>query len=197
MHTRTLFLFSIVHPAEDLGELASAAAQARASAIDQRRWDQALDEVWRDVEQAAAALPIATTGWRVYQDGLPVCEHEGAIVADLAAGGSRNHRLVQQLMARGAVLMGTESAELLVEEYQLQKQLLAQSADGLSRTESERLAAAILKRRDRFIANRIDVTLKPGESGILFLGLVHNLEPHLPSDIRVVHPAGRVQPAGS
>jgi hypothetical protein len=101
-------------------------------------------------------------------------------------------------MARGAVLMSTESTEPPRRGVSAAKNSCwRKSDDGLSRTESERLAATILKRRDRFIANRIDVTLKPGESGILFLGLVHNLEPHLPSDIRVVHPAGRVQPAGS
>ncbi len=194
-HRRTLILFPIVHTPEDLGGLADAAAQARPTAMDRQRWHQVLDEVWRGIERAAAALPVAAQGWRVYQDGLPVCEHEQAIVADLAAGGSRNHRLVQRLVERGARLMGTESAELLVEEYQLQKQLLEQDGDG-NGEETRRLAAEILVRRDRFIAERIDQTLAPGETGILFLGLVHDLERHLPPDIEVQQPAGRPDHGG-
>ncbi|MCG6939861.1 MAG: hypothetical protein LJE69_01245 [Thiohalocapsa sp.] len=197
-HTRRLILFPIVHTPEDLGGLASAVAQARPTAMDRQRHNQALAEVWGRIEQAAAALPVMTTGWRVYQDGLPVCGQEAAIVDDLAASGSRNHRLVKRLVNRGAALMGTESAELLVEEYQLQKQLLEQvgeDASGIAE-ETRRLAAEILLRRDHFIAQRIDQTLAPGETGILFLGLVHDLESHLAADIQVEYPAGRAQRTG-
>ena len=56
---------------------------------------------------------------RVYQDGLAVCGHEQKIVSELAGAGNRNHALLLKLQAQGATLMGTESPELLVEEYQL------------------------------------------------------------------------------
>jgi hypothetical protein len=55
----------------------------------------------------------------IHLEGLPVCGHESEIVADLARAGSRNHRLLLRLREFGAIIMGTESAELLVEEYQL------------------------------------------------------------------------------
>jgi len=126
---RRLVLFPVVHTLKDLGGLAEAVAQARPSHVEKQRFAQAVGGFWDRTERAVDALPVSKLGWRVYQDGLPVCEHEQAIVADLAAGGSRNHRLVRRLMDRGAVLMGTESAELLVEEYQLQKELLEQGAD--------------------------------------------------------------------
>jgi hypothetical protein len=197
-HARKLILFPIVHTAEDLGGLAPAVQQARPTAMARQRYAQAVAEVWTQIEQAAQALPVAASGWRVYQDGLPVCAHEQAIVDDLAAGGSRNHRLVKRLVARGATLMGTESAELLVEEYQLQKQLLEDGDEALpaEAEETRRLAAEILVRRDRFIAERIDTTLAPGETGVLFLGLVHDLAAHLPEDIEVVHPVGQAQRSG-
>ena len=190
---RTLVLFPVVHTLKDLGGLAAAVAQARPSPGEQQRFAQAVAAVWNRIEQAADGLPVSAAGWRVYQDGLPICEHEQAIVRDLATGGSRNHRLVQRLVARGATLMGTESAELLVEEYQLQKELLEQGAD-MPAAEAEanrRLAAELLLRRDQFIAARIDDTLAPGETGVLFLGLVHDLEPLLPADIAVVYPIGK------
>jgi hypothetical protein len=195
---RRLVLFPVVHTLKDLGGLAEAVAQARPSHVEKQRFAQAVGGFWDRTERAVDALPVSKLGWRVYQDGLPVCEHEQAIVADLAAGGSRNHRLVRRLMDRGAVLMGTESAELLVEEYQLQKELLEQGADmaPAEAQQNRRLAAAILVRRDRFIAERINATLASGETGVLFLGLVHEVEPHLAADIEVTYPIGKATRSG-
>jgi hypothetical protein len=188
-HARTLIHFPIIHAAEDLGGLADAAQQVRSTLTARQRHQQAVARFWSRIEQAADALPVQPTGWRLYQDGLPVCGHEQAIVDDLAAGGSRNHRLLKRLVDRGADLMGTESAELLVEEYQLQKQMLE---DGEHNEDTPRIAAELLIRRDRFIAERIDATLRSGETGILFLGLMHALEAQLPSGIEVVHPLGKL-----
>jgi hypothetical protein len=195
---RRLVLFPVVHTLKDLGGLAEAVAQARPTRVEKQRFAQAVGGFWDRTERAVDALPVAKLGWRVYQDGLPVCEHEQAIVADLAAGGSRNHRLVRRLMDRGAVLMGTESAELLVEEYQLQKELLEQGVDmaPAEAEENRRLAAEILVRRDRFIAERINATLASGETGVLFLGLVHEVEPHLAADIEVTYPIGKATRTG-
>jgi len=47
---------------------------------------------------------------------------------------------------------------------------------------------ALLAQRDRYIANRIDSTLVAGESGILFLGMLHSLSTLLAKDIRLVFP---------
>ena len=54
------------------------------------------------------------------------------IVKELAKAGSRNHRLLLRLQERGAILMGTESADLLVREYKLVKEIVAagDSAEG-------------------------------------------------------------------
>jgi hypothetical protein len=38
---------------------------------------------------------------------------------------------------------------------------------------------------DRFIAGRVDETLKAGEVGLIFLGLLHRLERFLPPDIEM------------
>jgi hypothetical protein len=54
--------------------------------------------------------------------------------------------------------MGTESAELLVEEYQLAKQVLAEEMSGGSARQAARgktLQDSLLKRRDQFIGRRI------------------------------------------
>jgi pheromone shutdown protein TraB len=107
---------------------------------------------------------------------LPVCGRELALVEEMAAQGSPNHRLLVNLMKGGATLVGTESPDLLVEEYQV-----LQSPE--ERTEAK--AAALLEARDRFIAGRIAETLGDGEDGILFIGALHDVAKFLPRRVRV------------
>lgn len=85
--------------------------------------------------------------------------------------------------------MGTESPELLLEEYELMKQMLQPQKD--RPPPSQTLARSLLDRRDTFIARRIDETLVAGEAGLLFLGLMHDIEGKLASDITLVHPIGK------
>ena len=47
------------------------------------------------------------------------------------------------------------------------------------------VAATLLDQRDRFIAGRIDATLRPGETGMLFLGAHHRVVRMLPATIAV------------
>ena len=44
----------------------------------------------------------------------------------------------------------------------------------------------LLRKRDNYIAKRIDETLTQGEVGILFLGAYHNIIPKLAKDIRLI-----------
>ena len=92
--------------------------------------------------------------------------------------------------------MGTESPDLLLEEYQLVQQVL--SAQGLGEVErvqarQESLSQYLLERRDRYIAERMNETLGEGETGILFLGMLHALQKHLAKDIQVHYPILRPQ----
>jgi len=43
----------------------------------------------------------------------------------------------------------------------------------------------LLNKRDAFIADRIDKTLKPDEKAILFIGAFHNIKKRLPKSIQV------------
>ncbi len=49
----------------------------------------------------------------------------------------------------------------------------------------------LLQRRDQFIGQRINDTLKSGETGILFLGMLHSLERYLKQDVKVIYPLQR------
>ncbi len=184
---RILIYFPVIHTTEDLGRLVPSSVQARASDAAQQH-EQTVSQVWDQVEQALSALPVGSSGWRIYQDGLPVSEHEAAIVEELAAAGSRNHQLLKKLVERGAELMGTESASLLVEEYQLQKDLLDVDVPDVKRYKA---AADLLRQRDAWIGDRINQTLQQGEVGILFIGMLHQVEAHLDADIRLRYPIGK------
>ena len=150
----------------------------------------AVEKMWDKIERVASRLPLTPGTVRVYQDGLPICQHEQEIVSELAESGSRNHRLLLQLQSRGARVMGTESPELLVEEYQLARAALAPGATVADDSRQRQLRDTVLEKRDRFIADRINVTLGDGETGILFIGMLHSLSRFLDSDIRVAYPLG-------
>ncbi|HRI55149.1 MAG TPA: hypothetical protein PLW65_33670 [Pseudomonadota bacterium] len=183
---RRLYYVPIVHTQEDLGSLAESAQAQTTARLGAAAWEEkqrAGAEYWERVASWVDALPSELPGFRLYQDGLPVCGSEDRIVAELADKGSRNYRLLTRLMQRGAVLMGTESPNLLREEYELVQQLLAES-----RVPPPHNPAELLARRDGFIALRIAQTLLPGETGILFIGALHRVAPLLPSDIQISYP---------
>ena len=153
----------------------------------------AIDQIWTEIEAAIDALALSFDRVRLYQDGLPVCGREVEIVTELAQAGSRNHQLLLRLMAQGAVLMGTESGDLLVQEYQLAKQSLTAKPPRAAGVAAQRraLSETLLQRRDQFMAQRINDTLKDGETGILFLGMLHALERYLNPDVKVIYPLQR------
>ncbi|MGP8258610.1 MAG: hypothetical protein ACLQM6_01505 [Acidobacteriaceae bacterium] len=199
---RKLLYIPIIHTAADMGTLGASIRGKKLSTLGRQgltRNAAVVEKMWEKIERVVAHLPLDQGTARLYQDGLPVCGHERAIVSELAGAGSRNHRLLLELEARGATLMGTESPELLVQEYQLATAAFA--ADAAVRTDKRQqiLRDTLLEKRDRFVADRINKTLGAGESGILFLGLLHEAAIFLDSNIDVVYPLGlpRVGPRRS
>ena len=142
--------------------------------------------MWTDIEANLDALHLDARKTRIYQDGLPICGFEERIVRELAKAGSSNHQLILRLLDQGAVLMGTEDSQLLMEEYEMQKQRLAQEAGKNSTPEEqEKHMDRVLKARDSFIAERIAATLQEGEVGLLFLALCIGWMRSESTDIRV------------
>jgi hypothetical protein len=181
----------IIHTHADMGALGKYSRRAFVARFGEQLWadkQRLVDRFWMMIEEAVEWLPFIWKATRVYQDGLPVCGHESEIVADLARAGSRNHRLLLRLREFGAIIMGTESAELLVEEYQLTF-TEQPPAPPSARTGSaaENLSRDLLKRRDRYIAERIGETLVVGETGLVFLGLLHRLEGIVARDIKLIN----------
>lgn len=185
---RALIYFPIIHSTSDLGSLGKTVNGLRADEQVQKQ-AAAIAQFWTMVATTLDSLELDYTNLKIYQDGLPVCGKEKEIAADVAATGSQNYRLLQDLQHKGAILMGTESPELLLQERTLMMQLL-QSAEH-SEVASE-TARTLLERRDDYIAKRIDETLEEEQMGLLFLGLMHGIETKLPPDIVFIQPFGKV-----
>lgn len=194
MTSRTLVYFPIIHTQSDMGALSESIRKVTIQKLGERGWRRKINLVkqfWADLESILDKLSLVYAQTRLYQDGLPVCGKEQDIVTELAKKGSPNHQLLVRLMEKGATVMGTESAELLIEEYHLIKKVLETGdVHDAMMIEARQKAAGelLLSKRDVFIAERIETTLQAGETGILFLGMLHNISELLPTDMEVIYP---------
>jgi hypothetical protein len=177
-----LLYIPVVHSSAEMGSAASGYKAAFIARFGEQKWRERGDEynaIWRaiseGIDRTIEQRSMAFRHVKLYQDSLPVCGHEAALVAQLAAQGGENHDLLNTLIQRGAVLVGSESPELLLEEYRLLQ------TPGHTETQG----AALLEQRDRFIAERIAATLGEHELGILFIGALHRVRLYLPQRITV------------
>ena len=191
---RVVLCVPIVHTQADMGALNEPIQRLKVRKLGKKAWEQNIEMVknlWTEIERATESLALPYERVRLYQDGLPVCGHEWEIVTELAKAGSRNYQLLLKLKEKGATLMGTESSEFLVEEYQLAKQVLVENTprDCMQpAVQWKSLQDSLLQRRDQFIGRRISETLLNGETGLLFVGMLHSVEPWLDPDIQVLRP---------
>ncbi|MBM9520270.1 hypothetical protein JWG39_10635 [Desulforhopalus vacuolatus] len=197
---RTLIHIPIIHTQEDMGSFSELIREASLKEHGEKSWNQKvwlINEIWGEIDRIVTSLDLKDKKVRLYQDGLPVCGRELEIVTDVARTGSLNHQLLLRLIKSGATLMGTESADLLLEEYNLVKNTLVPGNVEEAATPEvsrEKVIKTLLKKRDQYIAGQINTTLAGGETGILFLGMLHSIENLLNKDIRVKYPF--IQPRG-
>ena len=191
---RTLIYIPIIHTQADMGALAGAVRRLAIEKLGYREWErsiQAIDQLWAVLREAIEKMDLPYPRVRLYQDGLPQCGREVQIVTDLAQAGSPNHQLLLFLIQKGGTLVGTESPDLLLEEYQLVQQVLDAQSCGEAepvQARQQSLSRSLLERRDRYIAERINETLRQEETGILFLGMLHSLGEKIAKDIQVHYP---------
>lgn len=186
---RQLIWIPVIHTQEDLGSLGGPVRRLHVRQSGRRKWQdrqKVIDQTWANIRQEIEKLNLDYGKVRIYQDSLPCCGREEEIVHDLARSGSRNHQILVELMGQGALLIGTESPELLLEEYERCRQALQAVGARRGGTPAQQEACdRILDKRDCYIAERIERTLLRGETGLLFLGWLHSLGGRLPADIDV------------
>ncbi len=187
---RTLLYVPIIHMAADLGTLAPAVGERGILGLGEEVWKEHLQTVkdfWDSLARYFDGLEVS--GFKIYQDGLLANGDIGLkIVEEGLKSGSKNYEIISRLIQKGAVLVKTEDFALVKKERNHLIDLTK------ARTKREKLIAylkyklsknQLLKGRDRFIAERINETLKERETGILFIGAYHNIIPMLNEDISV------------
>lgn len=187
---RTLLYVPIIHMAADLGTLAPAVGARGILGLGEEVWKEHLQTVkdfWNSLAEYFDGLEVS--GFKIYQDGLLANGEIGQkIVEEGLKSGSKNYEIISRLIQKGAVLVKTEDFALVKEE---RDHLIGLTK---ARTKREKLIAYLkykvsknhlLKKRDRFIAERINETLKERATGILFIGAYHNIIPLLNEDISV------------
>lgn len=187
---RTLIYAPVIHTSADLGSLAKDVTKRGIADLGEDVWRQhqrTVEGFWDAISDYFISVDVS--GMKVYQDGMVAEGDVGEkIVEEGVKSGSRNYELVAKLLKRGAILVKTEDFNLVKEERD--KLLKITQA----KTKLEKLFGFIrykltkntlLNKRDRFIAQRIDESLPQDQTGILFIGAYHNINPKLPRDIQI------------
>lgn len=187
---RALIYVSIIHTQTDMGSMSDLLRDRYIQRYGEDKWLEhvnKIDTLWDSIEKRLDTLNLCYKDVKIYQDGLPNCGKEGDIVSEVARRGSKNHRLIIKLLDKGAQLIGTEDPELLIEEYKTVSEALSrrQETDKGIIDKDKNMAENCLSMRDRYISRRIDETLKEGETGILFIGIMHKVNESLPEDVKI------------
>jgi len=187
---RKLLYVPVIHVDSDLGSIAPAIDKRSTQICGRERWErhkQTVSTFWDNIEEYFKNLNADNL--KIYQDGLMADGKLGQkIIEEGTQKGSRNYRIVLELIRRGAEIRKTEDVALLKEEYNRILKL-AQSKSLWARTTAyigyrfhkDRL----MEKRDRFIADTINQTLKAGETGALFIGAYHDVLSLLADNIAI------------
>ncbi len=185
---RRLKYIPIIHTGVDMGSLYGTLKAEYIRRFGTQKWEEhnrIIEDFWQGIRKKVFELDLDYQNTRLYQDGLPVCGKEMDLVQELVKMGSRNHQILMELIQLGAKLEGTEAPKLLLEEYTYLKNASADLDKPEVKRKYQRLAKSILQKRDSYIAQRIDKTLREGETGLLFIGITHRVNEKLPKDIEI------------
>ena len=187
---RKLLYVPVIHVDSDLGSIAPAIDKRSTQICGRQRWEkhkQIASTFWDNIEEYFKKQNADNL--KIYQDGLMADGELGRkIIEEGAQKGSKNYRIVLELIRRGAEIRKTEDVALLKEEYNRILKL-SQSKSIWERTSAyigyRFHKGRLMMKRDKFIAGTINQTLKAGETGALFIGAYHDVVTHLADDIAV------------
>lgn len=195
---RRLIYVPIIHTTADMGSRGQPLKEEFVRQFGPGLWAKSrevIDELWEGIGRKLLALSLPWDRVKIYQDGLPVSGKELEIAREVAAQGSKNYQLVLELVQRGATLMGTESPELLRREYSYIARIVDATTEAQGQEARRSYAAAsahLLAARDAFVARQVAETLQEGEIGVLFLGVLHQVDRLLPDDVKVEYLVDRL-----
>jgi len=185
---RRLKYIPIIHTGVEMGSMYGTLKDEYIRRFGTQKWEEhnrIIEDFWHGIRNKVFDLSLDYPNTRLYQDGLPVCGKEMDLVQELVKMGSRNHQILMELIQLGAKLEGTEDPKLLLEEYDYLKDGSAHLDDPKGKRKYQKLAGSLLQKRDAYIGQRIDKTLRDGETGLLFIGIAHRVNEKLPKEIEI------------
>ncbi|MDP8214991.1 MAG: hypothetical protein P9M10_07355 [Candidatus Euphemobacter frigidus] len=187
---RKLIYVPVIHMSADLGSVARQVDKKGIAGFGEEFWRkhrETISKLWDVIFNYFIDLDVK--GFKIYQDGMVADGEVGEkIVEEGVKAGSKNYEIISDLLKRGALLVKTEDFPLVKKERDRIVRIANAGSTGkkltaylIYRLTRDRL----LKKRDRYIAERINETLRPWESGILFIGAYHDVIPPLPDNILI------------
>ena len=187
---RTLIYVPVIHTSADLGSLAGDITRRGISELGEDLWrkhQKTVEDFWDVMSNYFDSIDVS--GMKIYQDGM-IAEGEVGekIVEEGRSKGSNNYELVSRLLKKGAILVRTENFHLVKKECDMlrgitQSRSIFQKLLGFIKYKL--VKTRLLDQRDRFIVQRINETLDPKETGILFIGASHGVKNLLAQDIQI------------
>lgn len=175
----------------DLGSIANHVDKRGIAVFGEEFWKKHRETIsgfWDSIVKYFSNLEV--NDFKIYQDGMVADAEVGQkIVEEGVKSGSKNYEIIDDLLKKGAVLVKTEDFALVKEERDRIVKITqaATTTQKLIAYLKYKLAKnRLLKKRDNYIAKRIDETLDYGETGILFLGAYHDIIPKLAKNIQVI-----------
>jgi len=188
---KKLIYVPIIHMSADLGSIANHVDKRGIAVFGEEFWKkhrEAVSGFWDSIVKYFTNLEVKD--FKIYQDGMVADAEVGQkIVEEGVKSGSKNYEIIDDLLKKGAVLVKTEDFALVKEERDRIVKITqaATTTQKLIAYLKYKLAKnRLLKKRDNYIAKRIDETLGYGETGILFLGAYHDIIPKLAKNIQVI-----------
>ena len=120
---------------------------------------------------------------RIYHESLVEGGEEGLSYLQMAD--RQAHAMIQVQCQAGATLEATESIDLLLETMDLQRCLMIPLASEVVATQLQEWLANSTHNRYEHIAQQIDQTLQPDETGLLLINERHQVQ--FPTDIEVFY----------
>ncbi len=190
INVRKIIFIPILHTEADYGSISKEMTSRFKKVLGEKMWEKrqkTILSLWERISDYFDDKNVSLL--RIYQDGMAADGVLGKkIVWKVAEVGSANHKLIRKLIERGAILEKTEDPELLKEERDLILKMIKPKspyARLINRSRYIHVKDRLLNKRDEFIANQINRTLKEGETGVLFLGASHDVLSKLSADIVV------------
>jgi len=190
---RNLIYVPIIHTGADLGSLSKDVNKKGIANLGKDVWEKhikTIDGFWDAILHYFYSIFEPDMKMKIYQDGMVADGEVGMkIVEQGIKSGSKNYELISMFIKKGGVLVKTEDFHLVKKELDSFMSLTK------AKTILQKLIALIkynliknilINKRDKFIAKRIDKTLKEDEVGIIFIGAFHKIKKKLPKDIQVI-----------